>query len=108
MSKQKIKNIYKIKHFKINDFIEYEDLSIRYSIRRSKKQINYFQELKHNKSLFFTDDVLLNESINNKIKRRCRILGKRNFNDLFPSIYKTRRSWKHNSKREHQFKYSIY
>lgn len=112
MIKQRIKKIYEIKQFRINKVVsaesvcQHSELSIRYEIKRTLRHLNCFNELKNNSQMFFIDDIVLNESINNKIKRRGRLnIAKKSFNDLFPSIYYAKNSWKHNSKRERQFHY---
>lgn len=103
----KIKDIFQIKNISINDMKNKKNLSFKYDFRRFIKKISYINEYKNNKKSFYTEDIVLNDLIINKIKRRGRNFNKKNTKDSSPSIYTTRKSWKHNSKRKHQFKYSI-
>lgn len=103
----KIKDIFQVKNISINEIQNKKKLSFKYDFRRFIKKISYISEYKENKKSFHTEDIFLNNLIINKIKRRGRNFNKNNKKDSSPSIYTTRKSWKHNSKRKHQFKYSI-
>jgi hypothetical protein len=102
----KIKDVFRIKNISICN-INRKDLSFKYGFRRFLKKINYISEYKENKQVLYVEDSTLNNSIINKIKRRGRNFNIKNTRDNIPEIYSSRKSWKHNSKRKHQFNNSI-